>query len=149
MDTPSRSRLVLLRAANGDFSQVAPARSDIAAATDGREMYGVCCGLAEAARQALIRLYGHPSPQFLWALAAPDPADGPQHPARNFSLRFIAAYVSGDLPTCQALHQAAASAGPHGYEHFLKALIASVFHLTRVALDERTANGETPAQHPH
>ncbi|MET9412152.1 hypothetical protein ABZX90_41520 [Streptomyces sp. NPDC002935] len=90
-----------------------------------------------------------PSPQLLWALAAPDPAEGPQHPARNFSLRFITAYVNGDLPTCQALHQAAASAGPQGYEHFLKALIAGVSHLTRVALEEQTANGETPAQHPY
>jgi hypothetical protein len=149
METPSRTRLVQLRATNGDFSQVAPARSEIAAAAGGREMYGVCCGLAEAARQALIRLYGHPSPQLLWALAAPDPADGPQCPARDLSLRFITASVSGDLPTCQALHRAAVSAGPQGYEHFLKALIAGVFHLTRVALDERTANGETPAQHPH
>ncbi|MFF3406666.1 hypothetical protein ACFYW8_10700 [Streptomyces sp. NPDC002742] len=149
MDTPSCTQPVLLRDANGDFSQVAPARSDIAAATDGREMYGVCCALAEAARQALIRLYGHPSPQLLWALAAPDPAEGPQHPARNFSLRFITAYVNGDLLTCQALHQAAASAGSQGYEHFLKALIAGVSDLTRVALEERTANSETPAQHPY
>ena len=152
METPRRAQLVmdvLQHAVNRDVDQAIHVMGEIAAASNGRQMYGVCCALAEAARQTLVRLYGHPSPEGLWALAVPDPAEGPQHPAHAFSLRFITAYANGDLPTCEALYVAAANASPEDYSHSVTALLGDVAHLARVALEERTANGEAPAQHPH
>ncbi|MCX4858299.1 hypothetical protein [Streptomyces canus] len=152
MDTHRRAQLVvdvLQHAVNSDFGRAMQVMSEIAAASDRRQMYGVCCGLADAARQTLVRLYGHPSPEGLWALAAPDPEHGPQHPAHAFSLRFITAYANGDLPTCEALHLAAASASQEDYEHSVIALIVDVANLASVALQELADDGEKPVQHPH
>ncbi|WP_330306266.1 MULTISPECIES: hypothetical protein [unclassified Streptomyces] len=152
MDTPRRAQLVmdvLQHAVNGDHDRTVQVMGEIAAASTGEQMYGVCCAFAEAARQTLVRLYGHPSPEGLWALAAPDPADGPQHPAHAFSLRFITAYANGDMPTCQALYLAAASASADDFEHSVVALVGDVAHLACVALQELAADSEKPAQHPH
>jgi len=152
MDTPRRAQLVrdvLQHAVNRDVDQAMQVMGEIAAASNGRQMYGVCCAFAEAARQTLVRLYGHPSPEGLWALAAPDPAEGPQHPAHAFSLRFITAYANGDLSTCKALYLAAANASPEDYSHSVTALLGDVARLARVALQELAAGSEKPTQHPH
>ncbi|MFF4504861.1 hypothetical protein [Streptomyces sp. NPDC001401] len=152
MDTSRRAQLVmdvLQHAINRDFDEAMQVMDEIAAASNGLEMYGVCCAFADAARQTLVRLYGHPSPEFLWALAAPDPAHGPQHPAHAFSLRFITAYANRDMPMCKALYLAAANANPEDYGHSVTALIGDVAHLARVALQELPAGGERPARHLH
>ncbi|MEU6318066.1 hypothetical protein [Streptomyces sp. NPDC047009] len=153
MDTARRAQLVmdvLQHAVDGDYDRTTQAMGEIAAATDRRQMYGVCCAIADAGRQTLIRLYGHPSPEGLWALAAPDPADTcAQHPAHAFSLRFITAYANNNKPMCHALYLAAANASPEDFGHSLVALVGDVAHLARVALQELAADGEQPAQHPH
>jgi hypothetical protein len=152
MDTTHRAQLVidvLRHAVAGDHDEAMQLMAEIAQASDGQEMYGVCCALAEAARQTLVRLYGHPSPEGLWALVAPDPADGPRHPAHTFALRFITAFANDDMPTCQALYVTAARAGGKDYAHSVTALVGVVAHLTRIAREEPAADGETPATHPH
>ncbi|MFD5762252.1 hypothetical protein ACFWIZ_45730 [Streptomyces sp. NPDC127044] len=153
MDTPRRDQLVmnvLQNAVNHNHDRAMQVMGEIAAASTGRQMYGVCCAIAEAGRQTLVRLYGHPSPEGLWALTAPDPDnDCAQHPAHLFSLRFITAFANGDTPTCQALYLAAANASGEDYSHSLTALIGDVAHLARVALEELATEGEKSAQHPH
>ncbi|MFF3516145.1 hypothetical protein [Streptomyces sp. NPDC002573] len=153
MDTTRRAQLVmnvLQHAVAGDYDRTMQTMGKIAEATDRRQMYGVCRAFAEAGRQTLIHLYGHPSPEGLWAMVAPDPDDGcAQHPAHTFSLRFITAYANGDMPTCQALYLAAANASPENYGHSLTALIGDVAYLVRAAAQEPAADGEQPAQHPH
>ncbi|WP_324787154.1 hypothetical protein [Streptomyces sp. H51] len=152
MDTPRRAHLVmqvLQHAIDSDHDRAMRLTGEIAAASTGSKMYGVCCAFAEAARQTLISLYGHPSPEGLWALTAPDPADGPQHPAHAFSVRFITAFANGDMPTCQALYLAMANATAEDYAHSVTALIGVAAHLARVAHEELAADAEKPAQHPH
>ncbi|MFF3378097.1 hypothetical protein ACFYXF_34740 [Streptomyces sp. NPDC002680] len=153
MDTLRRGQLakdVLQYAVNRNYDRAMQVMDEIAAASTGRQMYGVCCIFAAVGRQSLVRLYGHPSPEGLWALAAPDPDDAcAQHPAHLFSLRFITAFANRDMPTCQALYLAAASANAEDYSHSLAALIGDVAHLARVALEELARDGETPAPHPY
>jgi hypothetical protein len=153
MDTPRRDQLVmdvLQHAVNRNYQRAMQVMGEIAAASTRRQMYGVCCAIAEAGRQTLIRLYGHPSPEGLWALTASDPDnDCAQHPAHLFSLRFITSFANHDLLTCQALYLAAAKAGSEDYSHSLTALIGDVAHLARVALEELATEGEKHAQYPH
>ncbi|MGW1157803.1 hypothetical protein ACWD48_06155 [Streptomyces sp. NPDC002519] len=153
MNTTRRAQLVmdvLQHAVAGDYDRTMQAMGQITQDSTGEQMYSVCCAFAEAGRQNLVRLYGHPSPEGLWALAAPDPAGGcSQHPAHAFSLRFLTAYANNDQPTCQALYLAAAGASPEDFGHSMVALVGDVAHLARVALQELAADSEKPAQHPH
>ncbi|MGW1626309.1 hypothetical protein [Streptomyces sp. NPDC002172] len=151
MDTFRRSQLVLemLRhAADGNPHETMRVLGDIARACDGQQMYGVCCGIADAARQSLTNLFGHPSPEGLWAMAAGDPDEGCQHPAHTFALRFVAAYVNGDKEICGALYLAAYRASPADFGHSVTALIGLAGYLARAAIEEVAANGERPAPYP-
>ncbi|MEU3342249.1 hypothetical protein [Streptomyces sp. NPDC006668] len=152
MDTFRRSQLVmemLRHAANGNRDETMRVLVHIAQACDGQQMYNVCCGIADAARQSLIKLYGHPSPEGLWALAAPDPDEGCQHPAHTFALRFVSSYSNGDMETCSALYLAAYRASPADYGHSVTALIGLAGYLARAAAEELAANRDQPASHPH
>ncbi|MCT9003505.1 hypothetical protein [Streptomyces rhizosphaerihabitans] len=152
MDISRRGQLVMAvvqHTVNCNYDRAVQVLGEIAATSTRRQMYGACCALAEAGRQILVRLYGHASPEGLWALAAPDPDDDcAQHPAHLFSLRFIAAFANRDMPTCEALYLAAANASGEDYFHSLTALIGDVGHLARVALEELAADSEQPAPHP-
>ncbi|MGW1801683.1 hypothetical protein ACWCQN_38645 [Streptomyces sp. NPDC001984] len=152
MDTTRRAELVMdvvRHAITGDHDEAMRLMGEIAQASDGQQMYGVCCGLAEAGRQTLLRLYGHPSPEGLWALVAPDPADGPRHPAHTFALQFITAFANGDMPTCQALYTTAARAGAEDYAHSVTAIVGYVARLAQIEQEELAAADETPAIHSH
>lgn len=153
METSRRGRLamdVLQHAVNRNYARAMQVMDEIVTASTDRQMYGVCCAFAEAGRQILVRLYGHPSPEGLWALAAPDPDDKcAQHPAHLFSLRFITAFANRDMQTCRALYLAAANASADDYSHSLAALIGDVANLARVALEEMAGDSEVPAPHPH
>lgn len=129
---------VLQHAVNRDFDQAMRLMAEIAGASNGQQMYGVCCTIAEVGRQILVRLYGHQGPETLWALAAPDPADGPRHPAHTFSLRFITAFINRDLATCQALYLTAARASAEDYSHSLTSLVGDVTRLALHAMEERS-----------
>ncbi|MFK0106472.1 hypothetical protein [Streptomyces sp. NPDC091217] len=152
MDTFRRSQLVmemLRHAVNGNHDETMRVLGDIVRACDGQQLYSVCCGIADAARQSLIKLFGHPSPEGLWALAAGDPDEGCQHPAHTFALRFVAAYANGDKDTCSALYLAAYRASPADYGQSVTALIGLTGYLTRAAIEELAANDGSPAPHPH
>lgn len=152
MDTTRRAQLVLdivQHAVDRNFDRAWNLLVEVADVSTGDQMYGVCCAFAETGRQALIRLYGNPGPEALWALTAHDPAEGPQHPAHAFAQRFLTAYANQDLPTCQALYLAASKASTEDYSHSVTALLGDVARLSRHALEELAADGETPATHPH
>nr|WTB35223.1 hypothetical protein OG781_42340 [Streptomyces sp. NBC_00830] len=152
MNSSLRAQLVMdaiRRAVDCDFQIASNLMGEILRNSEGRQMYGVCCGLADAARQTLVRLYGQQGPETLWALAAPDPDDEPLHPAHTFSLRFITAFANGDMETCKALYLAAADASADDYAHSVIALLGDVARLARRALLELAEGGEEPAPHPH
>ncbi|MEU6424062.1 hypothetical protein [Streptomyces spiralis] len=152
MDTPRRAQLViemLQHAVNGRHDDATSVLAQIAQACDGQQMYGVCCGVADAARQSLIRLFGEPSRLGLWALAAPDPAEGPEHPAHTFAMRFVSAFANDDQDTCQALYLAAMRASANDFAHSVTALVGITAHITRTAVEELAADSEKPSQHPH
>ncbi|MGW3657180.1 hypothetical protein ACWD6R_16465 [Streptomyces sp. NPDC005151] len=152
MDYSLRAKLVMdaiRHAVDCDFQIASNLMGEIARNSNGQQMYGVCCGLADAARQTLVRLYGHLGPEMQWALAAPDPDDEPRHPAHTFSLRFITAFANGDMETCQALYLAASNASADDYTHSVIALLGDVARLARRALLELAEGGEEPAAHPH
>ncbi|MFE4424401.1 hypothetical protein [Streptomyces sp. NPDC056817] len=152
MDTPRRAELamkVLNHAIVGDADEAMRLMGEIAANSDGKQMFGVCCGFANSAQQTLVQLFGQPAQESLWVLAAPDPAGGPTPPAHTFALRFVTAWCNRDLPTCQALYIAATLASGEEYAHSVSALIGLTVHLARVAAEELAADSEKPAQHPH
>lgn len=152
MNPSLRAKLVMdaiHRAVDCDFQIASNLMGEILRGSNGQQMYGVCCGLADAARQTLIRLHGHQGPETMWALAPSDPADEPLHPAHSFSLRFITASANGDMDTCKALYLAAANASADDYAHSVIALLGDVARLARRALLELTESGEGPAAHPH
>lgn len=152
MNSSLRAKLVMdaiSRAVDCDFQVASNLMGEIFRNSTGQQIYGVCCGLADAARQTLVRLYGHQGPETMWALAPSDPDDEPQHPAHAFSLRFITAFANSDMETCQALYLAASKASADDYAHSVIALLGDVARLARRALLELAEGGEEPAAHPH
>jgi hypothetical protein len=152
VDTTRSARLVrdvIRHAVNGNVEEATRLLYVITQVSDNKQVYGVCCGAADAARQSLVRLFGHPSPEGLWAMAAPDPAHEVRHPAHTFALRFITAYTNEDLETCRALYRAAAGAGAECYVHSVTALFGVTAHLARLALEGLPADVDLPAVHPH
>ncbi|MGW4048846.1 hypothetical protein [Streptomyces sp. NPDC004721] len=151
MDTARRAELamdVLHHAIGGDADEAMRLMGEIASNSTGQEMFGVCCGFANAAEQVLVQLFGQPTQEGLWVLAAPDPDGGPVDPAHTFALRFVTAWCNGDVPTCQALYIAAVRASGKEYGHSVSALIGLTVHLTRAAAEELAASREKPAPHP-
>ncbi|WP_073947594.1 hypothetical protein [Streptomyces kebangsaanensis] len=152
MDTARRAELVmnvLNRAIAGDADEGARLLVEVAANSTGQQMFNVCCGFANVAEQVLVQLFGQPTQEGLWALAAPDPAGGPTHPAHTFALRFVTAWLNGDLPTCQALYIAAIRASGKDYARSVCALVGLTAHLARAAAEDLAADREKPAPHPH
>ncbi|MFF3493764.1 hypothetical protein ACFYWS_20695 [Streptomyces sp. NPDC002795] len=140
---------VLRHTVDRDADAAMDLMAEIFAFSDHTQMYGVCVGLAEAAHTALKNVYGQPGPETVWALAAPDPGSGPQHPAHVFSLRFLAAYANGDTAMCRALFGTTLSAAPHDFQHSVIALLGDAARLVRWSLEERAAGQDEPAPHPH
>ncbi|MET7495079.1 hypothetical protein [Streptomyces sp900116325] len=152
MNPSLRAKLVMdaiHRAVSCDFQIASNLMGEILRNSNGQQMYGVCCGLADAARQTLVRLHGHQGPETQWALASQEPDEEPRHPAHTFSLRFITAFANGDMETCKALYLAAANATADDYAHSVIALLGDVARLARRALLELAEGGEGPAAHPH
>ncbi|MFB7329797.1 hypothetical protein [Streptomyces sp. NPDC056190] len=152
MDTTRRAELamdVLNHAIVGDADEAMRLMGEIAANSTAQQTFGVCCGFANSAKQTLVQMFGQPTQEGLWVLAAPDPANGPVHPAHTFALRFVTAWCNDDLPMCQALYIAATLASGKEYGHSVSALIGLTVHLTRAAAEELAADSETSAQHPH
>lgn len=152
MNSSTRAKLVMdaiSRAVDCDFQIASNLMGEIFRNSTGQQIYGVCCGLADAARQTLLRLHGHQGPDTMWALAPSDPADEPLHPAHAFSLRFITAFANGDMESCQALYLAASKASADDYAPSVIALLGDVARLARRALLELAEGGEGPAAHPH
>jgi hypothetical protein len=152
MDTPRRAQLVtdvVQYAVSGNAAAAVRLLDVIVRGSDSGQIYGMCCGAADVARQSLVRLFGHPSQEGLWAMAAPDPAHDVVHPAHTFALRFITAYTNSDLETCRALYLAALGLGAEEYMHSVSALFSVTADLARLALEGLTADSDMPATHPH
>jgi hypothetical protein len=96
-------------------------------------MFGVCCALAEAARQQLVKIHS-PEPKAFWAALPPTP-HGACYPAHLFSVRFLTAFANGDVDTCRALYGTALEASQDEYRLSIDALLMDVGRLARHALD--------------
>lgn len=120
----------------GDAERAADKLTEVGSQCDSAEMYGVCCALAAAGRQALTKIYG---PSFNQAggdmFALQELAPGETDPAEMFSMRFLIAYANGDTPTCMALYSAADKASDEDFVSSVSSLLINVAGLSRLALD--------------
>jgi hypothetical protein len=126
----------LSRAIGGDVDGAARAVCEIGEKSGPQqsEVYGACCGFAEAARQSLVKLYGDRAPDRSkgerWAMLQlqrrlkPDAAD-------LFAMRFIVAYANDDQPTALALFSAALRATDEEYVASVASLLATTASLAK------------------
>lgn len=127
----------LARAIDGDIDGAATAIIEIGQnSADGFDIFGACCGFAEAARQAMVKLNGgdpaKPDRRGGWALrpiADEDQVDAPL----LFARRFIVAYANNDEETALALWRAALLASHAEYVASVASLLASAARLANQA----------------
>jgi hypothetical protein len=103
--------------------------------SDGYQMFGVCCALAEAARHLLPKIFGPLPEDTFWVLESLVPGGLTDDPAKAFSVRFIVSWANGDRETAQALFHAAISGSTEEYVDSVSALLIDVGGFARLALD--------------
>lgn len=127
--------VALAAAIDNDDHGCCGALAAIHATGDPHDMYRACCGFAEAARGAMVRLYGR-SPDLeagdMWAAVplAPQVAEEAD-PAALFSMRFTIAYANDDKDNTPALFQAALDSGR--YPESVMSLVLDAANLTVLA----------------
>jgi hypothetical protein len=144
MDSLAASQLVmdtLAYAVAGDADRAATALQDLGVQSNGNQMYGVCCALAEAGTIALRRIYGDqaPNPTFgdMWVMQQLVPGALEEDPPKAFSMRFLVAYANGHRDIALALYDAAYQASNDEYVDSVAALLATVAGITRLAIKEK------------
>ncbi|MFD6375404.1 hypothetical protein [Streptomyces sp. KR2] len=124
---------MLAHAVAGNTEQVGRLLESIGTQSDGDRMYGVCCALAEAGKQALYKVFGEQPPEHMWALGERSPGALAADPAKGFAARFLIAYANDDRDTTLALFQAALHTDGDQYVDSVCALLAQVASLCRLA----------------
>jgi hypothetical protein len=114
---------------DGQMREAARVMGEIGDHSDVGEMFGVCCVLAEAARQQLVKIH-RPEPDAFWAAMPPTP-HGECYPAHLFAVRFVCAFANGDVDTCRALYGTALEASQDEYRLSIDALLVDVGSLAR------------------
>lgn len=94
--------------------------------TDPHDLYWTCIGVASAARRHLEHANGiKGSDETVWAAA---PAD---HPAQQFSHRFIASHCNRDHAMRRGLFDALMTRSPDDHNRAVTQLVTDVAHLMR------------------
>ncbi|WP_406321761.1 hypothetical protein [Streptomyces sp. NBC_00519] len=127
----------LARAIDGDMDGAATAIVEIGQnSADGFDVFAACCGFAEAARQAMVKLNGgdpaDPDRGGGWAVRPVDDEDQVDAPLL-FARRFIIAYANDDQPTALALWRAALLASHAEYVASVASLLATAARLANEA----------------
>jgi hypothetical protein len=126
----------LASAVANDADRTTAALDEIAETGDPFDMYCACCGFAETAKRAMVKLIGE-SPDLaagdMWALQNLRPDLPDTEPAKTFARRFIVAYANDDKDTVPALYRAALDAGPEQFTESVCELLAETADLERHA----------------
>jgi hypothetical protein len=125
----------------GDAEMAADLLTDLGTRADTSMMYGACCGLAEAGKIVLHKIYGEQAPRpgssDMWVLEQLKPGTLDCDPVKAFSARFLVAYCNGDKDTTRALYETALNAGPDDYVASVCALLGDVAGICRLAIDPK------------
>ncbi|MEV6046057.1 hypothetical protein [Streptomyces xanthochromogenes] len=140
MDTEEAKRLAfkaLAHAVADEPLEVADVLEVLGHGCTDNQMYGVCCGFANAGKQMLERLHGVRigTGGAMVALRELVPGAAEQDPPQAFAVRFFAAASNGDDAMTLALFNAAVAAGGEQYVDSVCALLASVAGICRLALE--------------
>jgi hypothetical protein len=138
VDDDTRVSLIM-RAIGQIIEQDGPAAADtlteIGENSDGYQMFGVCCAMAEAAKHLLPKIFGPQPEDTFWVLESLVPGGLTDDPAKAFSVRFIVAWANGDRATAKALFDAAICASTEEYVDSVSALLIDVGGFARLALE--------------
>lgn len=125
----------------GDAHRATDLLTEVGSQCDTSQMYGVCCGLAEAGAMMLRKFYGDQAPKTaddgMWVIQELRPGAGVEDPPKLFSVRFLIAWANGDHDTTMALFSAALKASGEQYIDSIAALFADVVGITRLALEKQ------------
>lgn len=131
-------------AVEGRGDEAARLMGELGADSDGPRMYGVCCGLAEAGRHALRKLY----PAMIWepsgsmyVLQELQPGGMDKNPADTWAARFVVAWANRDTANTDALFGVAEAMPGDGFPDCVCALLCTVAGVCRLALDKQKSEG--------
>jgi hypothetical protein len=129
----SRAAWDMLGAAvEGRGDDAARLMGELGADSDGPRMYGVCCGLAEAGRHALKKLFPTMAwSGYLYAIRELQPGGLEENPADTWAARFLVAWANHDTANTDALFSVAAAAPGDGFPDRVCALLCTVAGLIR------------------
>lgn len=127
----------LAHAVAGEVHEAADKLTDIATTATINEMYGVCCGFAEAGTIMLRKLYGNPEPGTMWAIEQIKPGALDDDPVEAFSARFLVAHANGDSDTTLAMWGALLTSNPETYTDSVTTLVCDVAGICRLAIDQK------------
>lgn len=130
----------LAHAVAGDTDKTAEILTAIGEGSDFHQMYGVCCGFAEAGHHMLKQLYGDHAPKpgtdDMWAIQPLIPG-ALDDPVKAFSVRFLIAHCNGDRDTTLALYDTAAQAAPEDFVASVCQLLTDIAGISRLAIEKR------------
>ena len=121
----------------GDADRATNALDEIGTSGDPFDMYAACCGFAETAKRAMVKVFGR-EPDLaagdMWVIEELKPGGLDKDPAKTFAVRFMIAYANDDKDTVPALYRAALDAGPERFTESVCALLGDVADLHRLSL---------------
>lgn len=140
MDLAERAEAVwtmLGHAIDGDAEQAAHSLMALGQQSTTVEMYGVCCGIAEAGAAVLRQMY----PAMIWApssymtvLREMQPGGLDSDPPATWAARFLVGYANRDSDQTNALFDAAIADGPDFFADSVCALLGLFAGLGRAEL---------------
>jgi len=138
MDFAQLSFRALAHATAGEGDQAASLLTTIATNADTHQMYGICCGFAEAGKLMLTRIFGDqaPGPGGMWVLEQIKPG-ALDDPAEAFAARFLVAYANGDKVMTLDMYQALLESDPDTYTDSVCTLLAEVAGICRTAIKQK------------
>lgn len=123
-----------------DADRATEALDGIGASGDPFDMYSACCGFAEIAKRAMVKVFGD-KPNLaagdMWMIEELKPGGLDADPAKTFAIRLLIAYANDDKDMAPALFRTALEAGPDQFTESVCALLADAADLHR--LSQRSA----------
>jgi hypothetical protein len=120
-----------------DADRAAEAIDEIGLSGDPFDMYAACCGFAETAKRAMVKVLGD-KPNLaagdMWMVQELKPGGMDADPAKTFAVRFLIAYANDDKDMAPVLYRAALEAGPEQFADSVCALLGDAADLHRLSL---------------
>ncbi|CAL9609329.1 hypothetical protein SUDANB1_05592 [Streptomyces sp. enrichment culture] len=145
MDSKELEGLVsaaLVAAIEGDADAAATAVCTLGerSGRDQFEVYAACCAFAEAAKQALVKIYDDQVPDVsrgeMWSMHQLPGADA----AETWAMRFVVAYSNDDKPQAMALWRTALNQTDEDYVASVAAVLSTAASLWRTVKQQEEGN---------